>query len=110
MPIDVDVTLPPSGDGPFPAIVMMHGWGGNKRSFQATTPEDGGGSRYYNNVYFAQQGYAVITASARGFGRSCGAPRLAHAAGLRCGWIHGATIATRSATHCTCWGSSTRAS
>ena len=39
VPMDVDVTLPPSGDGPFPAIVMMHGWGGNKRSFQATTPE-----------------------------------------------------------------------
>ena len=47
VPIDVDVTLPPSGDGPFPAIVMMHGWGGNKRAFQATTPEGSGGSNYH---------------------------------------------------------------
>jgi X-Pro dipeptidyl-peptidase (S15 family) len=74
VPMDVDVTLPASGDGPFPTIVLMHGWGGNKRSFEATAPEGNGGMSYhYNNVYFAQQGYAVVTPSARGFGRSCGA-------------------------------------
>jgi pimeloyl-ACP methyl ester carboxylesterase len=39
VPMDVDVTLPPSGDGPFPTIVLMHGWGGNKRSFEAISPE-----------------------------------------------------------------------
>ena len=89
VPMDVDVTLPPSGDGPFPAIVMMHGWGGNKRSFQATTPEGNGGSGYhYNNVYFAQQGYAVITPSARGFGRSCGAPDSRTSPACDRGWIH----------------------
>ena len=89
VPIDVDVTLPPTGDGPFPAIVMMHGWGGNKRAFQATTPEGSGGSNYhYNNVYFAQQGYAVITASARGFGRSCGAPDSRTPPACDRGWIH----------------------
>jgi hypothetical protein len=32
---------------------------------------NGGASYHYNNVYFAQQGYAVLTPSARGFGRSC---------------------------------------
>jgi hypothetical protein len=26
VPLDVDVTLPPTGEGPFPTIVMMHGW------------------------------------------------------------------------------------
>jgi fermentation-respiration switch protein FrsA (DUF1100 family) len=89
VPMDVDVTLPPSGDGPFPAIVLMHGWGGNKRSFQATTPEGNGGSDYhYNNVYFAQQGYAVITPSARGFGRSCGAVDSRTSPACDRGWIH----------------------
>ena len=89
VPMDVDVTLPPTGDGPFPAIVMMHGWGGNKRSFQATTPDGNGGSGYhYNDVYFAQQGYAVITPSARGFGRSCGALDSRTAPACDRGWIH----------------------
>ncbi len=39
VPLDVDVTLPPSGDGPFPTIVMLHGYGGNKGAFE-TTSED----------------------------------------------------------------------
>jgi pimeloyl-ACP methyl ester carboxylesterase len=74
VPLDVDVTLPASGAGPYPTIVMMHGWGGSKTAFESTTPEASGGTDWhYNNVYFAQQGYAVVTYSARGFGRSCGA-------------------------------------
>jgi pimeloyl-ACP methyl ester carboxylesterase len=89
VPMDVDVTLPASGDGPFPTIVMMHGWGGNKRSFQATSPEGGGGSGYhYNNVHFAQQGYAVVTPSARGFGRSCGVADSRTSPGCDRGWVH----------------------
>src|SRR5918999_6231625 len=65
VPLDVDVTLPPSGDGPFPAIVMMHGYGGNKGAFQTSSPEGNGGSSYrYNNVWYASRGYAVITPSA----------------------------------------------
>jgi predicted acyl esterase len=79
VPLDVDVTLPASGDGPFPTIVMMHGWGGDKTSFEGSAAANG-----YNNVRFAQQGYAVVTYSARGFGRSCGRPAgLAHQPGLR---------------------------
>src|SRR4051794_23677746 len=35
VPIDVDVTLPPTGDGPFPTIVMVHGLGGDKTNFEA---------------------------------------------------------------------------
>jgi predicted acyl esterase len=89
VPMDVDVTLPASGDGPFPTIVLMHGWGGNKRSFLATAPEGNGGSSYhYNNVYFAQQGYAVVNPSARGFGRSCGAADSRTSPGCDRGWLH----------------------
>jgi fermentation-respiration switch protein FrsA (DUF1100 family) len=89
VPMDVDVTLPPSGDGPFPAIVMMHGYGGSKRSFQSTTPEGSGGSNYhYNDVYYAQQGYAVITPSARGFGRSCGVIDSRTPGICDRGWMH----------------------
>jgi fermentation-respiration switch protein FrsA (DUF1100 family) len=83
VPLDVDVTLPPTGDGPFPAIVMMHGWAGSKTSFERTSPEGG-----YNNVYYAQRGYAVINPSARGFGRSCGAADSRSAPGCDRGWIH----------------------
>jgi predicted esterase len=35
VPLDVDVTLPASGTGPFPTIVMLHGWGGSKTSFES---------------------------------------------------------------------------
>jgi predicted acyl esterase len=73
VPLDVDVTLPASGNGPFPAIVMLHGWGGSKTDFEATTPAGDGNETYdYNNIYYAQHGFAVINYTARGWGRSCG--------------------------------------
>lgn len=89
VPLDVDVTLPPAGkgNGPFPAIVMLHGYGGSKRDFEADTAEGGkagtGGGitpptnarlYHWNNTYFAQRGYVVLNYTARGFGNSCGAP------------------------------------
>jgi fermentation-respiration switch protein FrsA (DUF1100 family) len=83
VPLDVDVTLPASGDGPFPTIVMMHGWGGDKTSFEGSTAANG-----YNNVSFAQRGYAVVNYSARGFGRSCGRPDSRTSPGCDAGWIH----------------------
>ncbi len=67
VPLDVDVTLPAQGDGPFPTIVMLHGWGGSKTDFESTSPAGG-----YNNVFFAQRGYAVVNYTARGWGDSCG--------------------------------------
>ena len=89
VPIDVDVTLPATGDGPLPMIVMLHGWGGNKGSFLATSAEGNGGSGYhYNNVFFARQGYAVVNTSARGFGRSCGRPDSRTPPACDRGWIH----------------------
>jgi len=83
VPLDVDVTLPPTGDGPFPTIVMMHGWGGTKTSFERHSPDDG-----YNNVFFAQHGYAVVTYTARGWGRSCGRPDSRTSPACDRGWIH----------------------
>jgi pimeloyl-ACP methyl ester carboxylesterase len=89
VPLDVDVTLPASGDGPFPTIVMMHGWGGSKTNFESDSPDGGGGTGWhYNNTYFAQHGYAVITPSARGFGRSCGAMDSRTSPGCDTGWVH----------------------
>jgi len=80
VPLDVDVTLPEKGKAPFPAIVMMHGFGGSKTDFETTTPagpapEDAGnGSTIYryNNNFYARRGYAVVNYTARGFGGSCG--------------------------------------
>jgi fermentation-respiration switch protein FrsA (DUF1100 family) len=80
VPLDVDVTLPETGKGPFPAIVMLHGFGGSKTNFETSGPlgpapeEAGNGSTIYryNNNFFARRGYAVVNYTARGFGGSCG--------------------------------------
>src|SRR5919202_95978 len=75
VPLDVDVTLPDNGDGPWPTIVMMHGWGGDKDEFESDDPDgDGSITYHYNNNFYAKHGFAVVNYSARGFGRSCGNP------------------------------------
>jgi pimeloyl-ACP methyl ester carboxylesterase len=87
-PLDADVTLPASGEGPWPTIVMMHGWGGSKTDFESSSPEGDGNETFdYNNVYFAQHGYAVLNYSARGFGRSCGTSESRTEPGCKEGWI-----------------------
>src|SRR5947208_5606967 len=90
VPLDVDVTLPASGEGPFPAIVMMHGWGGSKGDFESSSPAGNNNTTFdYNNVYYAQQGYAVLNYSARGWGRSCGSAASREATpGCEKGWVH----------------------
>jgi fermentation-respiration switch protein FrsA (DUF1100 family) len=88
VPLDVDVTLPPTGTGPFPTIVMMHGWGGSKADFEATSANGNGNTTYhYNNIYYAQHGYAVLNYTARGFGNSCGSPS-SRTSDCATGWIH----------------------
>ncbi|MHB8233601.1 MAG: CocE/NonD family hydrolase [Solirubrobacteraceae bacterium] len=88
VPLDADVTLPASGKGPFPVIVMMHGWEGNKTAFESTTPAGDGNETFdYNNIYYAQHGFAVLNYSARGWGRSCGEPSSREAAGCNEGWV-----------------------
>ena len=94
VPLDVDVTLPAEGNGPFPTIAMLHGYGGSKANFQATDPEDtrSGGQVYrYNNTWFARRGYAVVNHTARGFAQSCGQPPAKLQPGCftgRGGYIH----------------------
>ena len=78
----------PAGSGPFPTIVLEHGYPGTKATFQASTPEGNGGATYhYNDNFYARRGYAVVTLSARGFGRSCGVPE-SRTAGCERGWTH----------------------
>lgn len=86
VPIDVDVTLPPTGAGPFPTILLLHGLGGDKRSFEGTGDIPVFGKHpLYNNLAFAKRGYAVVTPTARGFGNSCGTP-ASRTAGCEKGW------------------------
>src|SRR3954447_18370280 len=67
VPLDVDVFLPPTGDGPFPTIALLHGCGGSKGDMEA------GGTASVSNVsFYARKCYAVLVPTARGFGRSCG--------------------------------------
>ncbi|HEV2812244.1 MAG TPA: CocE/NonD family hydrolase, partial [Solirubrobacteraceae bacterium] len=67
-PLDVDVTLPAEGEGPFPTILLLHGLGGTKTSFLTASPTNPG----YDAPSFARAGYAVVTPTARGYGDSCG--------------------------------------
>ena len=73
-PLDTDLTLPTAAaTGPRPLVMFFHGWGGDKTNWEATTLEGNGGDQYHwNNAWFASQGYAVLTWTARGFGDSCG--------------------------------------
>jgi len=74
-PLDVDVTLPADAEAgePLPTIVMLHGWSQDKSAFESDSPEGSSSTTYhYNNTFYAQRGYAVVNATARGFGRSCG--------------------------------------
>ena len=88
VPLDVDVTLPPTGKGPFPTIVMLHGWGGDKTSFESSSPAGDGNETYdYNNIYYAQHGYAVVNYSSRGWGNSCGSSS-SRTPDCAKGWIH----------------------
>ncbi len=90
VPLDADVTLPATGEGPFPTIVMLHGWGGSKTSFESATAAGDGNETYdYNNIYYAQHGFAVVNYSERGWAGSCGStesrlqtPACEH------GWLH----------------------
>lgn len=83
-PLDVDVTLPPTGEGPFPTLLLLHGLSSNKGEMTTSDPE---GGNHFTNVWFANQGYMVLTPNARGHGNSCGKPE-SRTAGCEQGWLH----------------------
>ncbi|WP_240777119.1 CocE/NonD family hydrolase [Nonomuraea basaltis] len=59
--VELDATFfPPPGGGKAPAVLIAHGFGGSKQSVRQQA------------IQVAQDGYAVLTWSARGFGRSTG--------------------------------------
>ncbi|MEU8272936.1 CocE/NonD family hydrolase [Microbispora bryophytorum] len=59
--VDLDATFyPPASGGRAPAVLLAHGFGGSKESMREQATR------------LAEQGYAVLTWSARGFGRSTG--------------------------------------
>ncbi|HZA20321.1 MAG TPA: hypothetical protein VE889_05640, partial [Actinomycetota bacterium] len=64
--LDADVTLPPRGRGPFPLVVLMHGIGGSKTSYESTTIKGAGERHHLSNLWFASRGYAVLNFTSRG--------------------------------------------
>jgi hypothetical protein len=69
--VDVNVTLPATGDGPFPLIMLAHGWGGAKFPLVQASGE----SHVSNSSKpWADGGYAVLSITSRGFNGSCGTP------------------------------------
>src|SRR3954452_16844150 len=68
VPIDVNVACPPApaggSDGPYPLVMVFHGWGGSKIGFGASGSSD-------DLRRWTSQGYAAFSMSDRGWGDSC---------------------------------------
>ena len=77
VPLDVNVTLPAKRSKNLPLVIQLHGWAGSKSGL--------GSSKEW-----AEDGYAVLNYTARGFGQSCGsvASRTADPDGCARGWVH----------------------
>ena len=74
VPIDVRVAFPPDpggADGPWPLIMLFHGYAGSKLSLTNMTP-------------FLNAGYATMSITTRGFGQSCGTAASRTALGTAC--------------------------
>lgn len=80
VPIDVNAAFPPepaSGpDGPYPLVIIGHGYGGSKLGLSTMQP-------------WLDTGYATVSMTDRGFHESCGsaASRAADPAGCAAGYI-----------------------
>src|SRR3954454_14357028 len=81
-PLDVNVSLP-STAGPAPLVLVLHGYGGSKKAFDAQE------SPWLPSAHdLAKRGYAVINATDRGFGDSCGSLASRTLPDCATGWIH----------------------
>jgi len=67
--LDVDLTLPQPGTGDrHPLIVMLHGFANNKHEWESRTDEGNNADKWHwNNHWFAEHGFYVLTYTARGF-------------------------------------------
>jgi hypothetical protein len=67
--LDVDLTFPAAGTGSrHPLMVLLHGFGNDKREWQSTTDDADGADKWrWNSHWFARHGYYVLTYTARGF-------------------------------------------
>lgn len=67
--LDVDLTLPQPGTGDrHPLIVLLHGFGNNKHEWESVRDAgDGADKWHWNNHWFAERGFYVLTYTARGF-------------------------------------------
>src|SRR5256885_4761659 len=88
VPLDAERTLPPGPVSPRPLIVMLHGYANQKTEWESTSAANANPDKdHYNNYWFASQGYAVLTYTARGFHGSCGQGPLTDPRCAR-GWMH----------------------
>jgi dienelactone hydrolase len=75
VPVDVNVALPPapaSGpDGPYPTVMMFHGYGGSKIGLASMKR-------------WLDQGYATFSMTTRGFNQTCGTEAARTAGGAAC--------------------------
>ena len=67
-PLDVDLTLPEGGGERHPLIVLLHGFGNDKREWESLDDRgDGADKLRWNSHWFARHGFYVLTYTARGF-------------------------------------------
>jgi predicted acyl esterase len=67
-PLDVDLTLPEGGGASHPLIVLLHGFGNDKREWESLDDRgDGADKLRWNSHWFARHGFYVLTYTARGF-------------------------------------------
>jgi hypothetical protein len=66
--LDTDLTLPATAGDRHPLAIMLHGFGNNKHEWESVDDQgDNADKWHWNNHWFAEHGYYVLTYTARGF-------------------------------------------